>query len=169
MIAIILGVIVLGGGAYFVMQSKQSPQTASENNLDTLPTTQTTTQAPTKTPAQQQEDETIIHVYMAENTSKEDATPVIQLLQGNDAVYSAAYVSADQMLKDYVKRHGGPPRDGSSTSDSNPFNGMILVHVKEPALRKEVAVFVKMQMWGSAPPGSSLSPIKDSVVSHVDW
>ncbi len=150
LIAIILAIVVLGGGAYFVMQSNQSSQTASENNLDTLPTTQTTTQTPTKTPAQQQEDETIILVNLVRGTPEQDTTPLVRLLQENKSVYSAEYVSPAKMLAER-----GTPRDAPAGTVGNPYDGMILVHVKEPSLRAEVAAFIKAQ--------------NDSVVQYVDW
>src|SRR3989344_5868416 len=56
LIAIILGIAVLGGGAYYVMQQQAPTQTASENfdNVQALPTTnnqqtQTTTNTPVQT------------------------------------------------------------------------------------------------------------------------
>lgn len=150
LIAILVGLAVLGGGAYFVMQSNQSSQTASENNLNTLPATQTTTQAPTKTSAQQQEDETIILVNLVRSTSEQEATPLIRLLKENKSVSSAVYVSPEQMLAER-----GFPSDAPPGTVGNPFDGLILVHVKEPSLRAEVATFIKAQ--------------NDSVVQYVDW
>lgn len=150
LIAILVGLAVLGGGAYFVVQSNQSSQTASENNLNTLPTTQTTTQVPTKTSAQQQEDETIILVNLVRGTSEQEATPLVRLLKENKSVSSAKYVSPEQMLADR-----GFPSDAPPGTVGNPFDGMILVHVKEPSLRAEVATFIKAQ--------------NDSVVQYVDW
>lgn len=155
LIATILGLIVVVGGIYFVMQSNQSPQTTLENSLDTLPTTRATIQATTKTSAQQEEDETIILVNLVRGTSEQEATPLVRLLKENRSVSSAEYVSPEKMLADYIKRHGGPPRDAPSGTVGNPFDGMILVHVKEPSLRAEVAAFIKAQ--------------NDSVVQYVDW
>lgn len=55
LIAIVLGFIVIGGGAYFVMQKNSPSPTLSDNTLDnsqTLPTTNTQAQATINTPAQ---------------------------------------------------------------------------------------------------------------------
>lgn len=51
LIAILLGIVVLGGGAYYVVQQQTPTQTASDNldNLQTLPTN-TTTSNPTPKP-----------------------------------------------------------------------------------------------------------------------
>src|SRR3989344_200202 len=58
LIAIVLGLIVVGGGAYYVMQPQSPSSTLSENNLDSLGTLPTTnnqaqqTQTTTNTPIQ---------------------------------------------------------------------------------------------------------------------
>ena len=46
LIAILVGLVVLGGGAYFVVQQQAPSQTASDNfdNAQTLPTTNNKTQ-----------------------------------------------------------------------------------------------------------------------------
>jgi len=58
LVAILLGLVVVGGGAYFVMQQSTSSQTGSENfdTVQTLPTTniEPQTQPTTNTPAQTQ-------------------------------------------------------------------------------------------------------------------
>ena len=59
LIAIVLGLIVVGGGTYYVAQQQAPTQTASENfdNLQQLPTTNNQMQQippTTKTPAQTQ-------------------------------------------------------------------------------------------------------------------
>src|SRR5665213_2128127 len=56
LIAIVLGLIVIGGGAYYVMHQQSSSPTPSDNSLDntqTLPTTntQSNTQATNNTPS----------------------------------------------------------------------------------------------------------------------
>ena len=149
LITILVGLAVLGSGAYFLMQSNQTSQTASENNLDTLPTAQTTTRAPTKTFVQQ-EDETIILVNLVRGTSGQAATPLVRLLKENKSVSSAEYVSPEQMLAER-----GYPSDAPPGTLGNPFDGLILVHVKEPLLRAEIATFIKAQ--------------NNSVVQYVDW
>ena len=56
LLAILIGIVVLGGGAYYVVQQQAPTQTASDNfdNVQTLPTTnnQQQTQTTTNTPAQ---------------------------------------------------------------------------------------------------------------------
>ena len=54
LVAIILGAVVLGGGAYFVVSQQSTSQTVSENvdSMQTLPATNTQTQATTNNQAQ---------------------------------------------------------------------------------------------------------------------
>lgn len=52
LIAIVLGLVVLGGGAYYVMQTQSPSPTLTENNLDTLPTTQSQTNTSNPAPTQ---------------------------------------------------------------------------------------------------------------------
>lgn len=54
LIAILLGIVVLGGGAYFVVQQQTPTQTATENfdNVQTLPTTNNQAQTQTNTNTQ---------------------------------------------------------------------------------------------------------------------
>ncbi|HCI04471.1 TPA: hypothetical protein DEW47_00610 [Patescibacteria group bacterium] len=59
LIAIVLGLIVVGGGAYFVMQQNSLSPTPSENNLDTLPTTSSQTTGTTANPAPTQTSQNI--------------------------------------------------------------------------------------------------------------
>jgi len=55
LIAIVLGLIVIGGGAYYVVNQQSTAQTPSENfeNIPATPTTNTQTQTTTKSPTQQ--------------------------------------------------------------------------------------------------------------------
>jgi len=44
LLAIIVGVMIVGGGTYYVMQQKEQPQTFSQDDISTLPTKQPTQQ-----------------------------------------------------------------------------------------------------------------------------
>lgn len=59
LIAIVLGLIVVGGGAYFVMQQNSLSPTPSENNLNTLPTTPSQTTGTTANPAPTQTSQNV--------------------------------------------------------------------------------------------------------------
>jgi germination protein M len=78
LMAIVLGLILVGGGAYFVMQKNSSSQTASENNLDnvqTFPTNNNQTQ--TISQSNQTSKTLTVNVYFGKKNYLSDPTDTL--------------------------------------------------------------------------------------------
>lgn len=103
-------------------------------------------------------DRVDFNVYLQVDTTEADALALRNLISARPEVLKVTYVSREEVLKDFTKRHEGdnPILNSLKEVENNPFPAELNIKAKDPSQYESIASFLESQ---SAPanPSSSIS------------